>query len=260
MLSDAERSVLLAAYNLDMRRHAWVPGLPVERLADVSRYYDAAMREALIMWHDFPAEEAETVVRRELDFFARAQGFTWKFYAGDGPANLPDVFAAHGMQADEECALMMARAADTAAQPESELAWRMLDVAGMKDLESVWETVWPQENGGWVEVLTEALERTPDRLKVVAGYDQDQPVAAAYLVLDPRGQFAYLGGGSVVPSHRGRGYYRALVQARARMAHAAGTQWLAVEARPASRGLLERSGFSVINTLRFFARGGAQTT
>jgi GNAT superfamily N-acetyltransferase len=246
--------VLLAAYQLDMRRHAWVPGLPVERLADVSRYYDADMREALIMWHDFPAEVAESVVQRELAFFANAQGFTWKLYAGDGPPNLREVFERNGMQADEECALMVARAEDIASQPPIAAEWRSLAPHEMVHLSTVWEAVWPDENGGWVAVLTEALERTPERLKVVAAFDDGMPVATAYLGLDPRGQFAYLGGGSVLPSHRGRGLYRALVQARARMAHAAGTQWLAVEARPASRGVLERTGFTVLNTLDFFAR------
>lgn len=259
VLGAAERSMLLAVYELDMRRHAWVPGLPVERLADVSRYYDPAMREVLIMWHHFAESEAEQIVQRELAFFTNAQGFTWKLYAGDGPANLAQVFERHGMRADEECALMVARARDIADQPAVQADWRLLEPADMAHLAAVWESVWPNENGGWVDVLTEALANAPERLKVVAAFDQGEPVATAYLGLDPRGNFAYLGGGSVVPSHRGRGLYRALVQARARMAAEAGTQWLAVEARPASRGILERAGFAVLNTLRFFAREGVQT-
>lgn len=258
-LDEATRAALWAAYCQEMRRDAWVPGLPAERLPEVTRYCDSQMREALIMWHDFPADMAEQVARRELACFERAAGFAWKIYAGDRPPNLPDILGRLGLVAEEACALMVARAGDIALQSAGQADLHLIGPADMPLLAAVWEAVWPGGNGGWVTVLGEALRDTPERLKVLVAQEGGQPVAAAYLGMDPRGRFAYLGGGSVVPAFRGRGLYRAMVRERARLAHEAGVEWLAVEARPASRVLLERSGFATLSTLHFHVRPAQAT-
>ena len=122
------------------------------------------------------------------------------------------------------------------------------------DLLSVWEAVWPGESGGWARILGEEIQRAPERVRVLMAYDNDQPVASSYIVLDPRKTFAYLGGGATLASHRGRGLYRSLVAARARIAEAEGIANLAVEASPGSAPILARLGFEVLTELRFFER------
>lgn len=272
-MTEAERARLLALYVAELRRDAWVPGMRCERLADVSRYYDRAQREVLIMWHDLAGADAAAVVRRELDYFREAGGFTWKIYAGDQPTDLREVLLAAGLRDEHEVedALMVAPADAMAAPPDLPAGAnirRLETSADIHLLADVWEAVWPDENGGWIDVLAEALDNEPERLAILVATLDGRPAASGYVVLDPRGHFAYLGGGGVVPEHRGKGLYRALVQARAAIARdaAAAIQdessaqrdpvpcHLAVEASPASRAVLARMGFKQLTTLRFYAR------
>lgn len=81
---------------------------------------------------------------------------------------------------------------------------------------------------------------------VVARID-GTPVAAATGVKTPHG--IWLTGGGTLPAARGRGAYRALVEARWRQAVEAGTPALVVHAGTMSRPILERMGFQRIATL-----------
>jgi hypothetical protein len=230
---------MLRRYEVEMRRDAWVPGLPTQQLPEVTRYYDAAMREALVMWHRFDEKDTERVVERELEFFANAADLNWKIYDGDAPANLAGALEKSGLKADEGHSLMVCAAADLAAQPlPVDADVRELKSAEDVDaLESVWNSVWPEGSGGWVEVMREALVQSPDQLRMLVACVDGEPVTTAYAVLDHRKTFAYLGGGSTVAAYRGRGLYRLLVQMRARIAHEAGIRFLAVEAGAESGGL-----------------------
>lgn len=258
-MTEAERRELLARYEAELRRDAWVPGLPLERLPEVSRYADAAQREALIMWHRFDAADTEAIVRRELAHFRNAQGFAWKVYEDDAPANLVECLVAHGLQSErgEADALMVAPAADMAIEYPLPGGARIHEVKSSREmhlLRTVWEAVWPDQNGGWVDVLTDALNENPERLRILIAMVDEKPVASGYAILDPRAGFAYLGGGGVVSDLRGKGLYRALVHSRAAITRDAGISHLAIEASPASRPILERLGFERLTTLRFYAK------
>ncbi|MBL8518573.1 MAG: GNAT family N-acetyltransferase [Betaproteobacteria bacterium] len=255
----AERAALLALYETEMRRDAWVPGLPAHRLSDVTRYHDAARREVLIMWHRFAAVDAETIVRRELDHFRGSGGFTWKVYADDAPENLPDVLMAAGMKLErgEVNALMVAPAEALARTPELPPGANIRILKSSADIDllaAVWDAVWPGGSGDWVSVLADALAAHPDQLSILVVMLDGKPVSSGYIMRDPRGNFAYLGGGGVLEQHRGKGLYRALVHARATQARDANIRYLAIEAGPASRPILERLGFEPLTTLRFFSR------
>ncbi|MDX2218284.1 MAG: GNAT family N-acetyltransferase [Burkholderiales bacterium] len=272
-MTDAERAELLELYVAEMRRDAWVPGMRCEKLADVSRYYDRAQREVLIMWHDLARADAAAVVRRELDHFRDAGGFTWKVYAGDPPTDFREVLLAAGLRDEHEVEdVLMVASADAMAvpprMPPNANIRRLATSADIHLLADVWEAVWPNENGGWIDVLAESLDTEPGRLAILVATLDGRPAASGYVVLDPRGHLAYLGGGGVVPEHRGKGLYRALVQARAAIARDAAAAihlessahgdpmpcHLAVEASPASRAVLTRMGFEPLTTLRFYAR------
>jgi GNAT superfamily N-acetyltransferase len=77
-----------------------------------------------------------------------------------------------------------------------------------------------------------------------------EPVAAATALLTPVGVF--LGGAATLPEARGRGAFRALVHARWEEAVRRGTPFLAVEAGPQSRPVLERLGFERIGETEAF--------
>jgi len=59
-------------------------------------------------------------------------------------------------------------------------------------------------------------------------------------------------GGSVLPEARGRGVYRALIQARWDLAVANGTSCLTVQAGRMSRPIVERAGFEFLAPVRVY--------
>jgi GNAT superfamily N-acetyltransferase len=77
-----------------------------------------------------------------------------------------------------------------------------------------------------------------------------EPAGAARGVLQDAG--INLSGGGVLPSARGRGAYRALVEARWREAVERGTPALTVQAGRMSRPILERLGFTTVASMRVF--------
>lgn len=82
-------------------------------------------------------------------------------------------------------------------------------------------------------------------------YVEGQPVGTAGYVLSERS--AYLTGAVVLPEFRGRGLYRALIEARLEAARAAGRALATTHARPTSAPLLERLGFEVLARYRCWA-------
>jgi hypothetical protein len=77
----------------------------------------------------------------------------------------------------------------------------------------------------------------------IAYADNNQPVSMGRLYTHPESWFGGLYGGGTIAAHRGRGFYRALLAARARDARASGAKYLLVDALPTSRPILERLGF-----------------
>lgn len=86
-------------------------------------------------------------------------------------------------------------------------------------------------------------------LQFVACVD-GEPIAAATALVARVGVF--LGGAATLPEARGRGAFRALVHARWEEAVRRGTPFLAVEAGPQSRPVLERLGFQRVGEFEAF--------
>jgi hypothetical protein len=73
--------------------------------------------------------------------------------------------------------------------------------------------------------------------------EDGRAVSVGRLETHPDSEFAGLYGGGTLATHRGRGFYRAMVAARARDAIQLGARYLSVDALPTSRPILERLGF-----------------
>jgi GNAT superfamily N-acetyltransferase len=80
-------------------------------------------------------------------------------------------------------------------------------------------------------------------------YADGRPVASARAEFPPGRSFAGLWGGGTISEYRGRGIYRALVQARAEEARRRGYRYLRVDARDTSRPILERLGFIALTPI-----------
>lgn len=180
------------------------------------------------------------------DTAARGDQLSWKVYDHDTPASLKERLLAAGFIADEPEALMVLDMQDA---PESFFSASSLDIRHMdrlEDLEAIRqieESVWNENQDAVIDNLRRSLQENPDLVSIYAGYDSGQPAACAWTYFHPGTQFASFWGGSTLPASRGRGFYTALLAARAAEARQRGFRYLTVDASPMSQPILEKHGF-----------------
>jgi GNAT superfamily N-acetyltransferase len=202
-----------------------------------------------IEFSDLDETTADAAIAEQVRFFAGlGLPFEWKYYAHDRPADLADRLVAAGFVAEPAEALMVAVTGDVPAAVLPD-GLRLVDVHDPADLDrvaAVHELAFGTDHSWMAGELAGAVAAgTTIPVLVLHG---DEPVSAARLDLHPGTDFASLWGGGTVPEWRGRGIYRATVAHRAAIARALGHRWLRTDALPTSRPILERIGFTRIDT------------
>jgi ribosomal protein S18 acetylase RimI-like enzyme len=189
--------------------------------------------------------EADQAIAAEVDFF-RALGRTveWKLYSHDQPADLAERLARAGFKPEEtEHFMMRTLQADMADDrpPEGIAIRQVRDLAGLEDYVAAGGAAFERDESWVFKAYGNRL--TDPTLVLHVAYDGSRPVAAGRLEL-PRGRaFASLWGGGIIPGHRGRGIYRALIATRAWEALWRGYRYITVDARDTSCPILRRLGF-----------------
>lgn len=229
------------------------------------------------------AQVDATIDRAIEHFTAAGQGFEWKTYGHDWPADLPERLAGRGFVAEPTETVVVARTDQVAAEPglppgvRLRVATSEADLARIAALKS---EVWDQDLAWIADDLAGRLADPEDHLTVLLAEatshrglvgngrhgDHDPPdpgratgtdaggreepllVAHGWLERMPGGRFAGLWGGDTRAEWRRRGLYRALVARRAQLALAEGIEYLQVDASDNSRPILERLGFTAVTT------------
>lgn len=247
-----DREALLALYDLHERREARPFGQRVERGVHTVRHVGHPGDPSWVIWNDLSSADADAAISVEQARFAElGQSFEWKHFGHDLPTDLLERLLAAGFEAEEAEALMVL---DLQAPP----GWiasdgghdvRALGIEGWDDVAHVLVTVWPHLAGEFVPRFRTEIEAAPERVRLFVAYVDDAPVSAGWTVDGgPPSPFVGLFGGATLAEHRGRGFYRALVAARARFARARGKRILTVDAGPMSAPILERLGFVRLTT------------
>ena len=81
---------------------------------------------------------------------------------------------------------------------------------------------------------------------VLCARDGDRVVGSGWIDFSPGSPFAQMHGGAVLEPYRGRGVYSRLFERRLEEAKARGVPWIAVDAAPMSRPILEKKGFRFV--------------
>jgi hypothetical protein len=174
---------------------------------------------------------------------------TWFLGPSTTPSTAVELLLARGsarserataMWLDAEPARTSAVQVQTVNSPETLLVYReMTALAGgiVRLTDDAKAVITASNPRAWTDLI--AMEGR--RLNYLALID-DQPVAAAGLLLTDRG-VAVMAGGATLPQARGRGCYRALVRARWDDAVAAGSPNLVVQASDQSGPILAAMGF-----------------
>jgi GNAT superfamily N-acetyltransferase len=239
---------ILALYDAQLRRDSRAEeGVAIEHLPHVTR---ATGAHNTVLYTSFAPEIADRVIDEQVAHYtAQGRELEWKVYDHDQPRDLIERLAARSFTIGAPESLMVLDLADAPVPADAAnlkgIAVRRVGRDRIPDVMAVLAQVWPGEVSDVPASLTGGA---PDELQIYVAYDADAPVSAAWIRFHPGTAFADLWGGSTVASHRGRGIYRAIVDARARDARARGARFLAVDAMPMSRPILERLGFHRLAT------------
>jgi GNAT superfamily N-acetyltransferase len=248
---------LLRAYDEQMRQlaHPGRPGITIERDGPLLRVSGDA-RGFITGARDLGVDGAglDALIARQRDFFAaRGEAVEWKTRGHDLPTDLPARLRAAGFVPEDQETVLIATAADMAADPVLPAGVSLRQVtadADMRAIAAMESEVWDADWSWLADNLMDRIASAPDDIAVFAVYDQatGRLVSAAWLVFYPGTEFAGLWGGSTLAAWRGRGIYRALVAVRAQRAVARGVRYLEVDASDNSAPILRRLGFRAVTT------------
>jgi GNAT superfamily N-acetyltransferase len=238
------------------RRAFPIPGYEVELLPYLTRYLPVAPGgEGLVAFARIVDRDAARHIREQVDFFkARNQAIEWKVYDFDVPGDLRALLEAEGFTAHHDEAFMI-RAIDDEVRSEGartngiRVLRAALDNNVIDDVVAVQEQVWDCRFPWLAPQLGAAMAQRPENTAIYCAYLDERPVGTGWIDFTQGSRFADLHGGAVVEGARGRGIYSLLYERRTEEARRRECRYLAVDAAPMSRPILEHKGFvQVCNT------------
>jgi hypothetical protein len=241
-----DRGDILA--RLDHERcHLQPEGAVLERLAQVTRLRAADHSHHNVIFSALTAATADAAIAAEIEHHRVLDvSFEWKLYAHDAPGDLLSRLQAAGFEiGDKEAVLIY----DLRNRPAWIDASREHPVRRVDRLEEVElfrhaaEKIFSKNHPFIADKLAAAIRARSMLHRAFLALDGDEVVAIGRLYTHPDSLFAGLYGAGTLASHRGRGFYRAVVAARALEALTQGARYLVVDALPTSRPILERLGF-----------------
>lgn len=221
-----------------------------EDLGTVVRYSPILQdAEGIVCFTSIPCEQLDEEIQRHIAHFEGMKiGFEWKVYDSDEPACLREKLINSGFDEGEAESLMVYEVAEFE-QPESSerggiILRRAEQEAVLKQIVELQENVWDRPFP-W---LFDQLRSMWNHSAFYAAYDNELLVGAGWIEYPQGAQFAELHGGAVLPAFRGRGIYSQLFEIRMRDALAMEVRWVAVDAAPMSRPILEAKGLKKLDT------------
>lgn len=232
------------------RRSARIPNFRLDALADLTRHFPGGTDdEAMLSFASFAPDAADIRIGEELEHL-RARGWAaeWKVHEFDEPADLRQRLVARGLANHHVEALMVL---DVAKAPIvvplvegvviEEAAGATLDEIALLQ-EAVWQCRLP-----WLgAVLHEMADPVRGSGPVYCARAEGRVVGSGWIDFHGGSRFAQLCGGAVIEAYRGRGVYAQLFGRRLAEARKRGVAFIAVDAAPMSRPILERKGFEYV--------------
>ena len=244
-VTENERRALLRRLD-EERRHLSYPGQVKDERPHVTR-----VRAVDSSWHfvtspTLAAPDADAAIDAEVAHHAQiGKSFEWKAYAHDTLRDLKDRLAARGFAIGPLEAVLvfdLSRPPFWADDPDLCAVRRVETLTDVETYSRVSSEIFGRAFTFEGELADALASGSPGTRGYIAWHG-DQPVSVGRLYTHPQSWFGGCYGGGTRADYRGRGFYRALVAARARDAKASGARYLLVDALPTSRPILERLGF-----------------
>ena len=226
------------------RRHLAYAGEVLEQFPALTRARSTDGASHRIAWSALAPDTADAAIAAEIEHHRRlGVAFEWKLYAHDAPANLRDRLRVHGFSIGPREAVMVF---DLPGAVKPDPACRVVRIERSEQLDDyrrVAEEVFHKRYDLTTGQLATALAAGSSQHRGYVAYFAGEAVSVGRLYTHPDSRFAGLYGGGTRAPFRGRGFYRAVVAARAHDAVALGAQYAIVDALPTSRPILERLGY-----------------
>jgi hypothetical protein len=243
-----DRGAILRRLDEERRRLAR-DGEIIDVLRHVTRLRAGEPPQYVVIYSSLLPDNADDVIAGEIEHHRRlGVQFEWKVYAHDRPADLLERLRRHGFEVGPCEAVMVYDLSDrggwiSEGDAQTHKVVRMERLDQLADFRRVAEEVFGKDYSFTINQLTEAIRAGSRHHVGYVAYAAGEPVSVGRLYMHPQSHFAGLYGGGTLAAYRGKGFYRAMVAARARDAVAQGAKYLVVDALPSSRPILERMGF-----------------
>lgn len=250
MPGDAWQREVFAAYARE-RAEAPLPGLRCERLADITRYHPAGDDdEALLAFARFDDATVDARIEEELAALRqRNLAAEWKVHGLDRPPDLADRLRARGLANHHVEALMvleMSAAPQAAARELGDVVVAEASEGQLDALAAFQEAIWNCRLPWLADALHAMVEANGGTARVYCATHGERIVGSGWIDFHGGSRFAQLCGGAVEASLRGRGVYGRLFDVRIEEARRRAVPFIAVDAAPMSRPILERRGFRYV--------------
>jgi GNAT superfamily N-acetyltransferase len=246
-----ETAAVLAAFDEQMRRSPKAgPADRVEIDERVTRVVSGSGGWSGVVWSDLTETDADAVIAAQIRRFAGSgQGWEWKQYSYDRPADLPGRLQAAGFVPDPAETVLVAEVAGLALEPDPPAGVELVPVTGQGTadaLVAVHDEVFGGSHDAIGRAVLQGLGMQPCPVAAVIAVAGETPISAGRVEFPEGSDFAGIWGGGTLPAWRGRGVFRSLVAYRAALAHERGYRYLHVDASSDSRPILQRLGFAEI--------------
>jgi len=247
--NDASKREMFEHYALD-RRAARIPNFRLEMLDDLTRYDPTGSDdEAILCFARLQPADAERRIGEELDRLrAHSWAAEWKVHEFDEPPDLKQRLEARGLACHHVEALMVLPVGDAPVRSTSRGDATVEQASGstLDEMAALQEEIWQCRLPWLAPGLREMTH--PERGTGLAFCARvgGRIVGTGWIDFLGGSPFAQLSGGSVHAEFRGRGIYSMMFERRVEAARARGIPYLAVDAAPMSRPILERKGFRYI--------------
>lgn len=241
---------MLDLFHKQLRVNAEAPGYRREETTNVVRHVSEYEDEGFILASSLDEDNAKKIIREEIEYFNKiGQRFEWKVYSYDQPSNLSHILKEEEFEEGDPEALMVLELT-----PKSPLLTHthpnhLVEIeteAGIKEIISLIDGIWEGSHAELGKRLWRDKQEDPDSLHLYGVYEDNRLVSGAWMYFEPKSSFASLWGGATREGYRKKGYYSALLAARAQKAFDEGYRFLTVDASPMSRPILEKSGFQCL--------------
>ena len=230
---------------LEILQTQWKAGSTYEDTY-VTRYTDEW--ESTVSVNGDLTENADEIIEREIEYHqSLGRSFEWKLFSSDVPSDLLDRLIARGFKVGiKEVVCAMDISQELPEMNPSICVKRVQTESELSDFRSVAEDVFQKSFSYTTAALAKCIaEGTEDQVGFVA-YGGVTPVSIGRVDHYDRATCAGLYTGATLGAYRGRGFYRAIVAARAAFAKSQGASIIWVDARPTSLPILQKLGFEAV--------------